>query len=394
MIDATLSNDKIYVSQPLLQVVKFTHSKSNIKPTFNNDKSHPTKCIDSISSIQGYIYGILYTICDCISYIFIKMEPSFNGFNNGAIRYLLQIIVMIILLYKNGLEICNPEYPYKILFLRGFTGSVALVLGFLSLQYLDISDTQALINSCVIITALMGKIFLKEKITIMHIASLFLTISGVMFILRPSILFGVEEDLERVFHMNVTAHNQNSTLHHPHQNTLPAVPESSEKLIGVTLVLSNAFCLSISQVSTRSLANSNVHHSLIGLYPSFIGMPLSILGSFFIYVSRPNSSLNDFMLPWDYFYSLNAGLWGVVGLIFLNNALKHEDAAKIGMLRVSGVLFSMVFQYLILDVQVDFLGVIGAALIITGTLMIIFIKIYSQRIIGSKSCYRFLALEF
>lgn len=361
----------------------------NYPESLEKEKRVKCKAFEKLSSIKGYLYGLLYTLLDCISYILIKMAPSLNGFNHGVSRYLTQTIVMTYFLYKYDLKLFGHRGLEGILCLRGLTGSVALIFGYISLQYLDVSDTQTLINSCVIITALLGRIFLKEKITIVHVFSVFLTITGVLFILRPTFLFGIEENLEEIFHVNITAHNLNVT-----HRTLEEINESYSQIIGVCLVLANAFCLSISQVTTRSLSLSKIHHSVISTYANFFGLPINLIGSslFFAmnYKEFSSMTINSLHLV----YSLSAGLVGTIGLICLNKALQHEHAAKIGMLRITGILFSMIFQYILLDIEIDFLGVIGAICVVLGTILIILIKLYSEPILDSERCYRFLAVEF
>lgn len=349
-----------------------------------NIENEPVKCrnFKKLSSIKGYIYGLSYTLLDCVSYILIKMAPSLNGFNHGISRYLIQTLVMAFFVHRNDLKLFGHKGLEGILCLRGLTGSVALIFGYISLQYLDVSDTQTLINSCVIITALLGRIFLKEKITIVHVLSVFLTITGVLFILRPTFLFGIEENFEEIFHVNVT------------HKTLEEVTKSYSQIIGVILVLANAFCLSISQVTTRSLSLSKIHHSVISMYANFFGLPINIIGSGLLFAMNYREYMNMSIDPIHLIYSLSAGLVGTIGLIFLNKALQYEHAAKIGMLRITGILFSMIFQYILLDIEIDFLGLIGAVCVVLGTVLIILIKLYSEAILDSERCFRFLAVEF
>lgn len=342
-------------------------------------------------SIKGYVYGLIYTLLDCTSYIILKMAPTLNGFNNGSSRYIIQFIFFGLLIKAKNLTPV-PETEFRnLLIARAVSGSFALVTGFLSVQFITVADAQTLLNSSVLITALMGRFFLKEKITISHITALIVTILGVVFILRPTFLFGVEQNFENIFHLNITEHNTNITSDVNPTDSWNIYTGSTGQVIGVALILTNAFLLSVSQVTTRSLANSKVHHSLIGFYPCLFGLPISVIGSVVLYFISPNL---DSLTTADVLYSCSCGLIGVVSLIFLNKAMQYEDAAKISMLRISGVLFSMIFQYFILDIEIDFLGVIGSILVVVGTFIIVFIKLFSQGILNSGKCYRVIAVEF
>lgn len=288
---------------------------------------------------------------------------------------------------KNNLELLGPKPQRKLLFLRGVVGSIAVIIGFFSIRYLDVSDVETLSNSSVILTAILSRIFLKEKLTVCHILSLIFTISGVLFIVRPSFLFGIEQDLETFFHVNLTY--ENHTIHnvqlkdHLHRTFI-------ETMIGVTMVLISAFCLSIAQVTIRKLCLGKVHFSITSLYPAMVGLPSSICVSLFLI--KTNASHQDLkqeaaFLPIEIMFSVIAGLLGTMGIIFLNKALNCEDATKIGMVKTSGVFFSFILQYLFLDITVDFLGILGAMFIIGGTVAVMTVKVCNEKLSKSNNFF-------
>ncbi len=122
---------------------------------------------------------------------------------------------------------------------------------------------------------------------------------------------------------------------------------------------------------------SKVHYSVISIYPVFVGLPIGVLGTLYsLFNSKISKIVN--IEPIDALYSCASGFIATISLIFLNLALKYEDAAKISILRTTGVLFSFAFQYAILRIDVDFLGLLGAFFIIFATLTVILVKLYSQ----------------
>jgi len=95
------------------------------------------------------------------------------------------------------------------------------------------------------------------------------------------------------------------------------------------------------------------------------------------------------------FYSFCGGTIGVIGLTFLNIALNHEDPTKIGMTKTTGVLFSFILQYIFIGIIIDFLGIIGAALVISAIVSVMTIKIFENKLTSSKNCcLRLLAKKF
>lgn len=50
------------------------------------------------------------------------------------------------------------------------------------------------------------------------------------------------------------------------------------------------------------------------------------------------------------------------------------------MVKMIGVLFSFILQYLFLDIEVDVLGVLGAIFVVSGVLFVMMMKLYEKSI--------------
>ena len=217
------------------------------------------------------------------------------------------MIVMLLFIKANNLEVFGPKEQRKLLILRGVVGSAAVISTYFSIKYLDVSDVETLTNSCVIITAIFSRIFLKEKLTICHVVALALTICGVFFILRPSFLFGIEHDLEHFFHVNFSSSSHlNQSILLPttknlseHAREFMSIKDHSnrdlfESVIGVSLALFSAFCMSIAQVAIRKLCLVHIHFSVTSLYPAIVGLPASlIISGYLIKQELSHKYLND-----------------------------------------------------------------------------------------------------
>jgi drug/metabolite transporter (DMT)-like permease len=177
------------------------------------------------NSLKGYIFGILFALISCVANFFIKISPLLNGCNHAVIRYVFQLLLMIYFIKKNKLSLFDSNHyndnnnnnsnknKLLLLILRGFAGCLAVILGFFSLSYLDLSDLEVLINSSVIFTAVLARFFLKEKFTIFHIFSLVLTLVGVFFIIRPNFIFGMSNN-----HVNFTKFSNQTIISHLDRN--------------------------------------------------------------------------------------------------------------------------------------------------------------------------------
>ena len=167
--------------------------------------------LNRFKSIKGYIFGILFAFLSCIANYFVKISPLLNGCNHAVIRYFFQLMLMIYFIKKKNLSLLSSynKEQLKLLILRGCAGCCAVILGFFSLSYLDLSDLEVLINSSVIFTALLARFILNEKFTIFHLFALVLTLLGVFFIIRPNFMFGI----------SITKHNvTNQAVSHLDRN--------------------------------------------------------------------------------------------------------------------------------------------------------------------------------
>ena len=336
--------------------------------------------------VLGYLLGLFYAFSVCMMNIFVKLGSSLDASIHSSIAYTIQLIVMLIFVKAYQQPIFGPKSQRKLLFLRGAAGSACIILGFFGVRYLDIGDIETLSNSAVIMTAILSRIFLKEKLSFSHIIALILTITGVLFIVRPSFLFGLEVKMENMLHINLTETNQTH---------LPEIKDHSnrtlfETLFGVTIVLLSALFFSITQVAVRKLCLLKAHFAVATLYPALIGLPASILITAILFVTKNskvdlNRELRDF-IP-DFGYALSGGVFGTLCNILINYALKYEDATKIAMVKTFGVLFSFILQYFILDITVDLLGIVGAVIIVTAILFVLTLKILDSRLSKSKNCF-------
>ncbi|RNA24470.1 solute carrier family 35 member G1 [Brachionus plicatilis] len=288
-----------------------------------------------VKPIRGYLFGLLFAFSMCMANLLVKMGPSLDAPNHSAIRYAIQLVIMYAIIRYNKFEPLGPKSQRKLLIFRGIVGCGAVIFGFFSVKYLDISDVETLTNSAVIITAILSRIFLDEKLTMVHFFSLILTIAGVLFVVRPNFLFGLEYKMENLLKVNLSS-NHSVKIHNieikDHSNR-----DFNETLIGVVMVMINAVCLSIVQVVIRKLCLVKVHFSVTSIYPAMVGFVTSMVlsgamvGSGLSVHKEIESSLSDMLI--EIGYSLTGGLLGTIGIVFMYYALKYEDATKIGMVK-------------------------------------------------------------
>lgn len=309
------------------------------------------------------------------------MCTSMNVFNHTLIRYAIQLFVMLFFVKTSHSDFSGHDKQItNLLTWRGLTGFTALCFSYLSLGYLDVSDVESVQNSGVLITAFLSRIFLKEKLSTCHLVSLVFTVVGVVLILRPTMLFGIETDLEELLDYHSTTGLNNITRIESRYSKEALVGSS----IGVSAVVASALFSSISHIIIKKLCIYNIHFSVISMYPVVFGLPISFLMSVWLFILQSKCVFN--ISPVHLVLSSFGGIVSIIGLIFLNKALEIEDTSRISMLRTTSVLFSYILQYVVLGVETDLLGILGAVFIIVGTLTVVFTKIYDYKLEKNKCC--------
>lgn len=134
-------------------------------------------------------------------------------------------------------------------------------------MFINPSDVASIAHSSLIITAIMARLFLNEKLTFAHLISLILTAIGVLFISKPSFLFNTKNS-------NLNYNSSNLTLI---SNKLETNSNSLSTIFGISLTFAGAFSSSLVYLVLKKLSNSKVHWANSTICVSWFGLPFSIL---------------------------------------------------------------------------------------------------------------------
>lgn len=153
------------------------------------------------------------------------------------------------------------------------------------------------------------------------------------------------------------------------------------KFMGISLALCSALFTSLVAFCIRKLQKKHIHYSIIIVYASYFGIPISFLISLVIILTdrTRKTSMDRFMIErtallWQIFYLFGGSMGGICAQLALNMALKYEQASRITIILSSGLVFIFVLQYIFLGIQSNLLSIIGAVLIVSSTSMIILRK--------------------
>lgn len=336
--------------------------------------------ISYFTLLKGYLLIILFAFIVTINAILLKMAFIYSGSDAATVRYFLQFISMLIVIKCKNLNALGPQNERKLLCLRAFTGIFGLVSAVFAIKFINPSDFKAISHSKLILTAILARIVLKEKLTSIHLATFLLTIVGVLFISQPTFLFSKFKN-EANYTTNFTA-TFNDTVKDA-QNFSIIADSNLAFLVGIFLSLLSAFGASSSAVILKRLCIKEVHFSLVTIYAAYFGFPFCLILSIVLTasgVTHKNFVKNELeYLPLHTFYIVLASAFGIIGQVLMNLAYKYEDATKLSIVKTIDVFWAFILQYIFLNIKVNIFSVVGALTILFGAFVILVFKIIENK---------------
>ena len=241
-------------------------------------KTEPQKCCLFVKkNLSGFSCAIISSIFLVFSNLLVKKTSFLNGFDQLIIRYFFQLIVLLVIALYKRLNLLGTKDQRKYLVIRGVFGAIGLECLYVSIRLVKPSDTTSLFACNVIFIAIISRIYLKEKFTVIHVIALVFIVVGVIFITQPSFIFAERKMLNSTM-LNITLENS-SFLY------------SSEFLtsLGIGLALFSGCCFGTSAIFVKQLAKRNCHFTIVNLYASYFGLPVGIISSIIAYYSGIDS---------------------------------------------------------------------------------------------------------
>lgn len=245
------------------------------------------------------------------------------------------------------------------------------------------SDFVALSRTNLIITAVLARIFLKEKLTMAHFVSILITAVGVLFISKPSGVFPEPSSLKDNFNnftlANFTTIAATTTVK---TNIFKIKNQTHQLIIGIILAIFSAFALSCIFLVLKKLNNCKVHWATSTIYVCWLGIPMSLIISVILIelkLAHKNfeKEANDLFM--DLCYSILSAFFSILGQVLMNICLKYADATQVSIIFTIGVFVTIILQYFILGILIDLYSGLGALFILFGTSFILIFQIFENK---------------
>lgn len=257
----------------------------------------------------------------------VKLDRETDPFFMAAARNVVIASLSLGLVWAQGISVI-PKGKIRLLALRSFSGNSNLLLMYYAIRHLPLGDTRMISASAPIFVTFLARLFLKESCGMFEVFNIILTMSGILVVMQPPILFGENE-----FGLEYQTHH----------------------FVAATMAVIGTLLAAIGMVVTRVLKDVNIFvvsswNGVIGSFPGFI---ISLC-------------LGTFSLPsWTSVgYLVALGVLSFIGQGLMTAAFRFEEAGTISLARKAE---DIVLAFLI---QILYFGDIPTILTLVGTVII------------------------
>ena len=214
-----------------------------------------------------------------------------------------------------------------LLFFRGFAGFLGLLCFFYAIPRLPLADVTVIQYTNPAITAVLAALFLREAISGRDVLGLLLSLGGVLLVAQPSFLFGAAA--------------------------------ASLDLVAVGVALAGAVFAAMAYTAVRKLRETE-HHLVVVFYFPLVATPASVPVLWGEAV---------WPLWWEWLVLLGIGVFTQIAQVYLTKGLHAEQAGRAMAMSYVQIVFAGVWGLLFFAEVPGLLSLLGAALVVGGTLL-------------------------
>ena len=242
--------------------------------------------------------------------------------------------------YKKMLPCSNKVRTNRLMFLRGFCGPMGLVTMTFGLTLLPLSEATAIQMTTPAIAALLAIFILKEQFDIMILVNTAFSFVGVLFIAKPSFLFGDNSD-------QVYEH----------------------RTLGIIIVLLGSLGAGFTQIVLKTLNplsnpfSTTFHFGIVLAAVSGVGQIIQ--------------GLNDVQSV-DIITLAGVGVMNFCSFTLLTKSYAFAEAGKVSLMFYTQVLFAYIIEIVIYGIMPDTYSVIGSIFIFSSIFVMLY-RIHRQK---------------
>ncbi len=295
-----------------------------------------------MNNSKGILYIIGSGLCFMVVNFFVKILgteesisflPVYSKFPTHELvlfRSIISFSISAYLLRKRNISILGTNR--KGLFVRGFSGMIALTLFFYTIHHLPIAIASTLQYLAPIFTILLASIFLKDRISIAQWVCILIALIGVFII-----------GLSKLEVSNITSKISWSWI-----------------IIGVV----SAVFSGIAYISVVRLKATETPLNIVIYFP-MLSLPVMGIWSCF-----------DFVIPQyeEWIYLLLLGIFTQIAQVLMTRAFMTADIGIVSPFQYLGSIYALLIGFYFFDESLPFLSILGILFILLGVLVNIFVK--------------------
>ena len=274
------------------------------------------------STNRAIVYIITSAFCFAVMNLCVRLSGDLPSMQKSFFRNLVAVFFALAVIMKNKTSLRPKKGNIPFLFLRASIGSLGIVCNFYAIDNIPLSDASILNKMSPFFVIIFSILFLKEKLTFLQGAAVFIAFIGTLFVIKPSL--------------------QNVDL-------MPSA-------IG----LAGGMCAGFAYTMVRILGVRGENGSLIVVY--FSSFSCLTMLPFLIFDYHPMEGYQLASL-------LGAGLAAAGGQFSITAAYCHAPAREISVYDYSQIIFATLLGLFFLGELPDIFSIIGYIVIISMSVL-------------------------
>ncbi|REE01067.1 DMT family transporter [Marinoscillum furvescens] len=272
---------------------------------------------------KGVRYMLVATFMFTLMKVCVKLVPHIPAIEVILFRSLISLVISVYYLRKQRVSVWGNNKP--ILVLRGATGAVALITYFSLIQQIPLATMSTLQYLAPIFTAILGIFLVKEKVRPWQWVFFAVSFAGVL------VVRGFDDRIS-LLHLGMG--------------------------IGASLFMGLAYNF------IRMLKTSE-HPLVIIFYFPLVLLPIAGVWSAMVWV-QPQG--------WDWLVLLAVGLCTQIAQFFMTKSYQSEELSKVSILNYIGLIYALLFGWVLFDETFNLMTYLGMALVIAGVALNVVLK--------------------
>jgi drug/metabolite transporter (DMT)-like permease len=267
---------------------------------------------------------LIATFTFALMNVFVKAVSYIPAVEIILFRSIISLVLSVVFLQSKSVSMWGVNKP--ILFARGLTGAIALLIFFSLLQQVPLAAASSLAYLAPIFTTVLGIFLVKEKVKPLQWFFFILSFIGVI------VIQGFDGRID---------------------------------LVHLVMGIATSFFMGLAYNFIRMLKTTE-HPLVIILYFPLVMLPIAGIWSAFVWVT-PVSIM-------DWFYLLMVGVLTQVAQYFMTKSYQSEELSKVSIVNYIGIVFSLSFGYFIFDETFHIVTLLGMLMVVGGVVLNVLFK--------------------